>query len=168
MLLNKLFKSLMLLLICFSLADKTLAVDPEVIAKKVLCRSCLAKIYVAEGLYPEASTEYSELLKLTPNDASAHFEYANLLAKTEKPDQAVSHYKTAAKLKPTVPEYQVGLGNAYMFTRNFDAAVQAYTRACTLGGKYQTQLQQAQQYQAQQKLLDQYKQKVQERQESNE
>jgi Flp pilus assembly protein TadD len=164
---NKFIKIVVLMLICLSLGHKTLAMDPEVMAKKALCHTCLAKIYVAQGQDPEATKEYQELLKLTPNDASAHFDFGNVLARNNKPDLAAAQFKLAAKLKPTIPEYQVGLGNAFMYTKNYEGAVQAYTKACTLGGKYQTQLQTAQQYQAQQKLLDQYKNKVQQQQENS-
>jgi len=134
--------------------------DPEVLAKKALCHTCLAKIYASQGKIPAAILEYQELLKLTPNDATVHFEFATLLAHNNKPDLAAPQYTQAAKLKPAVAEYQAGLGYALMCQKNPDAAVAAYTKACSLGGKYQTQLQNAQQYQAQQKLLDRYKKKL--------
>ena len=141
--------------------------DAEACAKKVLCHTCLAKIYASQGKLPEATIEYQELLKLTPNDAATHFEFASLLAHNGKPDLAAPQYKIAAKLKPNVPEYQAGLGYALMCTKSYEAAVAAYSKACGLGGKYQDQLQNAQQYQAQQKLLEQYKNKMQSQQESD-
>jgi Flp pilus assembly protein TadD len=165
---NKLLNLLFLSLICLSFGQKALAVDPEVLAKKALCHSCLAKIYVAQNQVGPATIEFQELLKLTPNDASAHFDFGNLLARNNKPDLAAVQFKAAAKLKPSIPEYQVGLGNALMYTKNYDGAVQAYTKACALGGKYQTQLQTAQQYQAQQRLLNQYKEKIEIQKESDE
>jgi len=165
---NKLIKLFVLMLICLSLENKALAVDPEVLAKKALCHTCLAKIYVAQGQDPEAIKEYQELLKLIPNDAATHFDFGNVLARNNKPDLATAQFKFAAKLKPTIPEYQVGLGNGLMYVKDFEGAVQAYTKACMLGGKYQKQLQTAQQYQAQQKLLDQYKEKVKKQQENTE
>jgi len=145
----------------FFFSQSSLAIEPEALAKKVLCHTCLAKIYVAQGKMPEAITEYQELLKLSPNDASAHFDLGNVYARSNKPDLAAAQFKLAAKLKPTIPEYQVGLGNALLYSKNFDGAVEAYTKACSLGGKYQAQLQTAQQYQAQQKLLEKYKARVQ-------
>ena len=163
---NKLFNLLIITLICLSFGQRAIAIDPEVLAKKTLCHSCLSKIYVAQGQISEATTEFQELLKLTPNDASVHFDFGNFLARNGKTDLAATQFKLAAKIKPNVPEYQVGLGNALMYTKNYDAAVQAYTKACSLGGKYQTQLQTAQQYQAQQKLLEQYKTKVEAQQEN--
>ncbi len=146
---------------CFIWQKESLAVDAEALAKKVLCRTCLAKIYVSQRKIPEATAQYTELLKLTPGDAAIHFEFASLLAHNDKPDLAAVQYKAAAKLKPNVAEYQAGLGYALMCSKNYEEAVAAYSKACNLGGKYQTQLQNAQQYQAQQKLLDQYKAKLQ-------
>jgi predicted Zn-dependent protease len=115
---------------------------------------------------PEATAEYEALLKLTPNDPEANFEYGNFLARNNKPALAVPHFKVAAKAKPSIPEYQVGLGNSLMYTKDYDGAVTAYTKACSLGGKYQNLLQIAQQYQAQKKLIDQYNKKVQAEQDS--
>ncbi len=164
---NRLIKLTMIIIFsCLLGQNQALAIDPDVLAKKVLCHTCLAKIYALQGKTAEATTEYEELLRLTPNDALAHFEYGNFLARNNKAPLAVLHYKRAAALKPSVPEYQVGLGNALMYTKNYDGAVAAYARACNMGGKYQSQLQTAQQYQAQQRLLDQYKAKIQAQEEA--
>ncbi len=151
---------LITILSCLLTQTQAHAVDAEALAKKVLCHTCLAKIYATQGKIPEAITEYQELLKLTPNDAAIQFEFAGVLARNKKPDLAIPHYKLAAKLKANVAEYQGGLGYALMCEKNYEGAVAAYTKACSLGGKYQTQLQNAQQYQAQQKLLEQYKTKI--------
>lgn len=134
------------------------AVEPEVLAKKALCHSCLAKIYVAQKKYNEAMVEYQALLAIQPNDAAMHYEYGALLSKNDKFVAAIPQFKAAAKLSAFVPEYQCALGNCYMYAKNYDAAVTAYTKACSLGGKYQTQLQSALTYQAQEKQLKQYQQ----------
>jgi len=152
----------------YSLAP-TLAMDPEVAAKKQLCHTCLMKIYMAQRKFPEAMVESQALLTLTPNDARLHFDYANLLFQAQKQALAVQQYRAAAKLQPYVPEYQAGLGVACLNTKNYDTAVTALTKACQLGGKFEKELQLAQQYQAQQKQLVQYTKKVEEkRQEEDE
>ena len=153
---------------CFAYANAVGATDPEALAKKVMCHTCLADIYAKQANIPQAIAEYQELLKLTPNDASAHFKYANLLATNNKPDLAVPQFKLAAKLKPTVPEYQVGLGNTLMYTKDYSGAVAAYTKACLLGGKYQDLLQKAQQYDIQKKQYEQYQKKIQLQKEGDE
>jgi len=151
---------------CFAFPNPVGAADPEAMAKKVLCHTCLAKIYVAQDNAPQAITEFQELLKLTPNDPTVHFDFGNFLARSDKPDLAVPQFKLAAKLKPSVPEYQVGLGNALMYTKDFTGAIAAYNKACSLGGKYQELIQKAQHYEAQQKLYEQYQKKIQLQKES--
>ncbi len=111
---------------CFSAVQ---AMDPDVLAKKVICHTCLMKIYVAQGNTGLATTEFQELLKLTPNDPVLHFDYGNFLARNEKPDLAVTQFKLAAKLKPSVPEFQVGLGNGLMYAKDYTGAVAAYNKA---------------------------------------
>ena len=153
--------------------SQVFAMDPDVMAKKVLCHTCLMEIYIAQANVKEATTEFNELFKLTPNDAALHFKYANFLARNSKPDLAVPHFKLAAKLKPAVPEYQVGLGNTLMYAKDYSGAEAAYTKAIMLGGKspeqlkqYQDLLQKAQQYEAQQKQYEQYEKKIQQQKES--
>jgi predicted Zn-dependent protease len=119
------------------------------------------KIYVAQANVSQATVEYQELLKLTPGDPQLHFDYGNFLARNNKPELSAAQFKLAAKLKPAVPEYQVGLGNALMYAKDYPGAIAAYNKACLLGGKYQDQLQKAQQYEAQQKSYEQYRQKIQ-------
>jgi Flp pilus assembly protein TadD len=151
---------------CFVCSSQVLAMDPEVMAKKVLCHTCLVKIYVAQQNVKDATTEFNELLKLTPNDASVHFDYGNFLARNGKADLAVTQFKLAAKFKPSVPEYQVGLGNSLMYSKDYNGATAAYSKACLLGGKYQDLLQKAQQYELQQKVYEQYQAKIKAQKES--
>jgi tetratricopeptide (TPR) repeat protein len=150
-----------LLLGAFNLSTTQVrAVEPEVLAKKILCHTCLAKIYVAQKKLSDAVPEYQFLLANQPNNAALHYEFGAILMQLGKANLSVPQFKAAAKLAPSVPEYQVGIGNCYMYAKNYDAAVDAYTKACNLGGKYQAQLQQALQYQAQEKALKQYEQKT--------
>ena len=151
----------------FFCLSPVLAEDPDAFAKKVLCHTCLMKIYVAQANIPQATVEYQELLKLTPGDPQLHFDYGNFLARNNKPELSSAQFKMAAKLKPSVPEYQVGLGNALMYAKDYTSACAAYTKACLLGGKYQDLVQKAQQYEAQQKSYEQYQQKVQARKDSD-
>jgi tetratricopeptide (TPR) repeat protein len=133
----------------------------EAAAKKLLCHKCLKDIYVAQGNLPAAGAEFQALLAIAPSDARLHFDYANFLLRQQKLPQAASEYQKAAHLQPGVPEYQAGMGNGFMYTKRYDLAVAAYTRACQLGGKCQNLLQTAQQYQAQTEQLKQYEKKVQ-------
>jgi predicted Zn-dependent protease len=159
-----------LLIVCLqSLASvPSFAMDAEVAAKKQMCHTCLKDIYVAQRDVPDAMLEFQELLKLVPNDAKVHFDYANFLASMQKTNLAALQYQAAARIQPNVAAYQGGLGNGFMYTKKYDLAVLAYTRACQLGGRYQQQLQLAQQYQAQTKQLIQYEKKVEQKKEDDE
>lgn len=145
-----------------------LAVDAEAAAKKDLCHTCLKNIYLAEHRYNDALAEFQSLLVTRPNDARLHYECGNVLLQTGKLAMAVPHMRTAVKLKPDVSEFQAGLGAACLYNKNYDAAVAAYTKACQMGGKYDKQLQIAQQYQAQQKQLIQYEKKIEQKKEDDE
>ena len=132
------------------------AVEPEAQAKKLLCHKYLAKIYVAQKDYPNALLEYQAWIALQPSEASVHYDYGALLTKSDKWSLATPQFKAAVKLAPGVPENHVGLGNCYMYAKNYDGAVAEYTKACSLGGKYQNLLSTALQYQAQEKSLKKF------------
>lgn len=144
------------------------AVDPEVVAKKMLCHKCLKDIYVSRRMTTEATAEFQAMLALSPGDARTHFEYGNFLASNQKTALAFQQYQQAVRLKPAVAEYQAGLGNGCMYSKKYDMAVSAYTRACQLGGRYDKQLQLAQQYSAQNKQIQQYEKKQQQERDDEE
>jgi tetratricopeptide (TPR) repeat protein len=162
--------SLAIAIACFqSVASQaSFAVDPEVLGKKMMIHKCLKDIYVAQRRELDAIGEFKALLALDPNDAQTHFEYANFLAQSQKLPQAAVEYQAAARLKPGVAQYQGGLGNGFMYTKRYAMAVAAYTRAIQLGGKFQQQLQIAEQYEAQEKQLKVYEKKIEQKKEEEE
>jgi Flp pilus assembly protein TadD len=131
-------------------------VDPEIAAKKMMIEEALVNCYREKGDLPDAATEYKKLLLVEPNNARAHFDYANVLLRLQRLQPAATEYAKAAKLEPTVPEYLGGAGTGAMITKNYDGAVTYFTKAIQMGGKYQEQLQQAQVYQAQAVQLKKY------------
>jgi Flp pilus assembly protein TadD len=133
------------------------AADPEIAAKKMMIEDSLVGCYREKGDLPGAASEYSKLLALKPNDARAHFDYANVLLRLQRLPAAAAQYQKAAQLEKSVPEYLGGAGTGCMITKNYDGAVTYFTKAIQMGGKYQEQLQQAQVYQAQQIQLKKYK-----------
>jgi Flp pilus assembly protein TadD len=44
------------------------------------------------------------LLRVTPDDAEAHFQLARLLARQRRPAEALAHYRETLRLKPDWPE----------------------------------------------------------------
>jgi predicted Zn-dependent protease len=159
------FFALTLLLAGTVASQPSLAIDSAATAKKVLCHTCLVKIYSAQHKYPEAAVEYAALLAYTPNDARMHFEYGRTLAQMQKNGPALAQYRAAARIDPSVAEYQAGLGFACLYAKDYGGAVAALTKACQLGGKYQKELSLAQQYQMQNQQIKQYEKKVEQKKE---
>ena len=141
------------------------AADSEAVRKKILCHTCLVKIYKAQRKYPEAAAEYQTLLAFQPNDARLHFDYGQTLNQLQKLQPAAQQYRSAAKIDPSVPEYQAALGIVLLNLKDYNGAVTALTKACQMGGKFQSQLTIAQQYQAQNEQLKQYTKQVQQKKE---
>jgi tetratricopeptide (TPR) repeat protein len=128
----------------------------EMDVRKAFIHETLLKCYLAKKMIPEAQREYQAVLKYKPNDARMHFDYGNCMLTMQNKAGALGQFKAAAKIQPGVPEYQAAVGAVSMMLKSYDQAVTSYTRAVSLGGAYQQQLQAAQMYQAQQRELAEY------------
>jgi tetratricopeptide (TPR) repeat protein len=132
-----------------------LALD-EIEVRKLFIHEQLLKCFLAKKMLPEAIKEYQLVLHAKPNDARMHFDYGNCLLTMGNKKTALTEFKACARIQPGVPEYQAAVGAVSMMLKIYDQAVISYTRAVSLGGPYQQQLQAAQMYQAQQKELAEY------------
>jgi tetratricopeptide (TPR) repeat protein len=132
-----------------------LALD-EIEVRKLFIHEQLLKCYLGKRMLPEALKEYQTVLHSKPNDARMHFDYGNALLTMGNKKSALTEFKACARIQPGVPEYQAAVGAVSMMLKIYDQAVISYTRAVSLGGSYQQQLQAAQMYQAQQKELAEY------------
>jgi tetratricopeptide (TPR) repeat protein len=127
----------------------SLAVDNEIEMRKAFIHQILVKCYVAKRMLPAAIKEYQILVKYTPNDALMRFEYGNCLLNDGQKKAALDQFKQCAKIQSGVPEYHAAVGACALMLGMYDQAVLSYTRAVSLGGNFQGQLQQAQVYQGQ-------------------
>jgi len=116
----------------------------------------LVKCYVAKRMLPAAIKEYQILIKYNPNDARMRFDYGNCLLNDGQKKLALDQFKQCAKIQSGVPEYHQAVAACAMMLGMYDQAVLSYTRAVSLGGNCQAQLQQAQQYQAQKNQREEY------------
>src|SRR5215469_5942014 len=139
----------------------------EMDVRKAFIHENLLKCYLATKRIPEAQKEYQAVLKYKPNDARMHFDYGNCMLTMQNKAGALTQFKAAAKLQPGVPEYQAAVGAVSMMLKIYDQAVTSYTRAVSLGGSYQQQLQAAQMYQAQQRELAEYNKQMKLQQQEN-
>jgi Flp pilus assembly protein TadD len=67
-----------------------------------------------EGKLPEAAAELRRAVELSPELASAHYNYATLLMQQAKLPEAVAEFTEAVRLKPVYPEAEGNLGVALM------------------------------------------------------
>lgn len=134
----------------------SLAVDDEIEMRKAFIHQILVKCYVAKKMLPAAIKEYQILAKYNPNDARMRFDYGNSLLNDGQKKAALEQFKLCAKIQSGEPAYQAAVAACAMMLKMYDQAVLSYTRAVSLGGKFEPQLQQAQQYQAQEKQRAEY------------
>lgn len=80
---------------------------------------------------PAAIEAWNESLELAPESADAHTNLASayVLSKPSRPDLAVSHLKTAAKITPEDPEIQYNLAAVLEACEQLEDALTAYKRA---------------------------------------
>lgn len=139
----------------------------EMDVKKAFIHETLLKCYLAKRMLPEAQKEYQAVLKYKPNDARMHFDYGNCMLTMQNKAGALTQFQAAAKIQPGIPEYQAAVGAVSMMLKRYDQAVTSYTRAVSLGGSFQQQLQAAQMYQAQQRELAEYNKQMKLQQDEN-
>jgi tetratricopeptide (TPR) repeat protein len=60
----------------------------------------LAQFHAARGKTQAAADQFSEVLRINPNNGNAHLEFAGLLVRMKQRTQALSHYRAAARLMP--------------------------------------------------------------------
>lgn len=80
---------------------------------------------------PAAIEAWNESLELAPDSADAHTNLASayVLSKPSRPDLAVSHLKTAARITPEDPEIQYNLAAVLEACEQLEDALTAYKRA---------------------------------------
>jgi len=74
--------------------------------------------------------------RLLPNDAGAHNNLGNALARMGRLDQALASYRRALLLNPDLPEAHNNLGRAYLDLGQIDSAVASCRRAVQLKPRY--------------------------------
>ena len=87
------------------------------------------------GKFQEALLQYTEALKLDPKNFGAHFNSGSCYTALQKPEQALSFFKTAAAMKPSDPVVQFSLGYAYGATGHTLEAIDALKEAVRLDPK---------------------------------
>ena len=85
----------------------------------------------------KASEAYQKALTIKPDDAAYHNNYALVLAKAKKFDEAQAELTKAAQLDPLqAGKYYFNLGAVYVNTGQNDPAADAFRKAIDLDSKY--------------------------------
>lgn len=87
--------------------------------------------YLAEGLLPEAETQFQDALKASPNSAEAHAGMAELREASGDPAQARDEAKTSIIMKPN-PEALLVLARLDMAAKQLGASAQDVAQALQL------------------------------------
>ncbi len=85
-------------------------------------RTTLAEILIESGKSENAIAQLEALIKAEPNRPDLRSQLATLLV-VNQPDKALQQYQAAAKLAPTNPNHQIGIGSALVKMKRFDEAI---------------------------------------------
>lgn len=101
-------------------AEKAIALDPALgDAHRALASVSADHLW----RWDDADREYRRALELNPNDAFAHYGYANLLVYRRRFDAALEHSRRALELDPSSPMAGIGHGVVLRFSGRNEEAI---------------------------------------------
>lgn len=106
----------------------TLQHDPHF--TKALC--CLAYLHASQEQFDQAECHYLNLLRLTPDDANAHFNLGYVYDQQRKREQAIASFNEAVQRKPKLDRAWYGMGLAHAALGRHDEAAKALEEAARL------------------------------------
>ena len=109
-------------------------VSPLEMEKQI--RSYIGRSTYTINIYTLASTEGEKEIAIRPiSEGEAQFYLANLLARTQRLDEAEALFKQAVALEPELPRPYEGLGFVAMRRNNHAEALEHFKQAATRGSK---------------------------------
>jgi eukaryotic-like serine/threonine-protein kinase len=78
--------------------------------------------------WPEAEREFKRAIELNPENASAHFWYAELLTVTNHLPEAIAESKAAREIDPLSPLVNMNMGRSLYRARDYDRAIEDLKR----------------------------------------
>jgi len=84
------------------------------------------------GDYNGALADYSEAIRLNPNEASYYFDRGNVYNAQKDYSRAINDFAAAIRLDPNDSRYRNHRGNMYRLLENYDNAIADYTDAIRL------------------------------------
>jgi DNA-binding SARP family transcriptional activator/Tfp pilus assembly protein PilF len=114
-----------LLIDCRNRIDRALAIDPE--DYRINWLLSLLHGYLRE--FDEEKRQLERALELNANDANSMMSYGSFQACFGHPDEGLAMIREAMRLNPFHPEwYWLSLGAAFMASRRYEDAIEAYNR----------------------------------------
>jgi Flp pilus assembly protein TadD len=92
-------------------------------------RRALGAAYLRAGRLPDAARELSEAVRLSPRDATAHYNLGHALAASGRPGEALRRFRDAARLQPSFVEAHNNLGALLRQTGQLAEAESAFRTA---------------------------------------
>jgi tetratricopeptide (TPR) repeat protein len=90
----------------------------------------LLKVAQIQNDNPEVIAEYNALCKVKPNDYQTHMDFAVLLERLSKPQEAITQYRAATNANPTDGRTMGRLAYLMMFhNKDYDGAIGCYNKA---------------------------------------
>ena len=87
---------------------------------------------VEKGETGAAIDHYEKAIRLYPNFAETHYNYANALLQDGRTDEAINEARQSLVLQPNDPDAHVALGNALLAKGSADEAIENYSKAITI------------------------------------
>ncbi len=84
------------------------------------------------GARLEAEQHYLEAIRLRPHYTKAHFNLANLYARSKRFSEAIVHYRESLSLDPRSVIGHENLGSALLYTKDYDGALRVWRRGYKL------------------------------------
>ena len=83
-----------------------------------------------------AESDLQQALKLKPNSAVAHYQYARVLADTGRFDEAHAHIKQAIELDPFSIQYRKSVAYILFLARQYDEAITEYKKLIVIAPEF--------------------------------
>lgn len=109
--------------------NRALAIDPDY--AEAHAELAWIAMYL-EGDLAEAARLFEHAIDLAPNDAEILYDSATLIQDLGRMKEAIEMKELSIARDPVNPRRHYNLGNAYLFGRRFEAAIDSYRTALTL------------------------------------
>lgn len=83
-------------------------------------------IYAKSGQIPEAEEQFKKALSMDPTNPEPLFSLGSVEEQTERPDDALAHYRAALKLDPSYVAAQLGIGRIKILKNDLPGAEQEF------------------------------------------